>query len=294
MIKPDTIWGPHFYCPQPIELPVKNSIAYKALTLAAVLDNSKPEYSACSSLKIVRAILAFMLASSSNIHDFDSYSQNHRWGRVQKKDQQETHSWLSWYASVTGLLHIQEIIKLSSSIGGYVPAYINKIDDEVQLDSLEGVINRSKQWTSTGYQIGAFQGAFDHPTSTHLSNATAAHLWAQRHGVKMKLIWWFDKDSLIKRKGNDRPRFDLVDRRKSVEGLWQVGTTAISTATATSDHDSYLNDYESTGTKFVFVTDDEDLAPERISTAIQSGAQIVSLNSSLIDQHSSDKIWKFE
>lgn len=292
MIKPDSIWGSHFLYPEPVNFPEQESIARNALVLAAVLDNSYAMPNEMSSIKIVRAMLANMLVKSGTLDEFSNYSQDHGWGIPKEKDREETQNWLEWYASVSGLLHAYEIDWLSHYISGRVPAYIDNVENYPKPLENEELSETTQAWTNKGYTVAAFQGSFDAPTSTHLTNATFAHLWAQDQGIKIKLIWWFDNDSLIKRKCTTRPRFRVDERRSSVNGLWQVPATAISSAETTSDESAYIHDYLSTTTKIVFVTDDEPLPPQRIGSATKAGAKIVTLPGAPNSFHSSDKMWR--
>lgn len=292
MTRLNTEWGQHFLFPE-VDFGEPGSIPWNIAVHAATLDNaSNRDPLPLTPLTMVRSMIANMVVHAAESGEFGNYTQDFGWGKASESDRITSLRWLQWYASTTGLLHANEILWLSQFLFGRVPAYLNDLGGGGAPESREDLDKNIEVWLDQGYEIAAFQGTFDHPTATHLKNATFAHLWAQDNVRKIKLVWWFDNDRLAKRKGIERPRYPLDLRRSSVGGLWQVAATAVSTAVSTDDRDAYIADYRDTGTTIVFVTEDEPLSGGRIATATRAGAEIVTLPVGDINFHSSEKVWR--
>ncbi|MEK7527805.1 MAG: hypothetical protein AAB574_02195 [Patescibacteria group bacterium] len=173
--------------------------------------------------------------------------------------------WVEFCLTMTGLLNSQEIQKIRSrgwwneDISSIPPELINKKD--ANLSNFEEVCEKIALWKKEGWKVALFHGAFDPVTLTHLENATHAYSYGPITGTPLKLVIGFDSDELIQRKGKNRPRYQLDERRSQFGAFWMVdGTVVLRTNKPTTE--KFASDYLALGVDYIVTTNN----PHEIST----------------------------
>lgn len=298
MFKPTEVWGPHWYydaqeitgdiLADPAFSIAQTIIGVAASDLLTIIpDGSQTQL---NDLHVVRGVLARLLAKTSDQYVFNTYALEHGF-QAMPSETIRTYALaaLQEYASLTGLLHALEIERISQSSDGEIPQYYYQLSESTYQPEYYKVIQQINMWKTQGFKIGVFQGAFDPPIPSHLATATNCFMWAQLKGIPLKLIWVFDNNQLIKRKGPDRPRFsDMGEKQSSVQNFWNVSSTIESRVMDQKDLYQYIWEYGQLGTDYVFVTEEVQDIKTRKWTANQAGAELVVVPYIFGASHSTD------
>lgn len=176
-------------------------------------------------------------------------------------------NWLQAIASTTGLLNGEEI-NLIQECEGKINPIVFYNGTEVNLTSLEQLKDKTKRWKIQGKTIGGYIGAFDPPTVTHLGCATDAYTQCDH------LIIGFDSNEALKRrKGPDRPRYDLQTRRKIFNGFWMIDDTFVLNATDINDPQSFSDYFKALNIDYVFINPNQEDMTNRLRQIELAGAQ---------------------
>jgi glycerol-3-phosphate cytidylyltransferase-like family protein len=216
-------------------------------------------------IRFSRLLVANMLTEAWDRNRF--FAENdHLIPKPEETDRMLLIAWLQQIASFVGLLNGEEIREIQECEGS-IPS--NKfILKEPDLLSFEQIAKQAGDWKSQKSTIGLFHGSFDPPTVAHLGCATEAYLQCDR------LLIAFDNDDLLrKRKGNDRPRFPLIDRRKIFGSFWMVDATLILRAKEISDVEQFAQDYRELGIDYVFLASNQEDHQNRLEKIAKGGAE---------------------
>lgn len=217
-------------------------------------------------IHVSRLLLANFLLSAWNPEDF-FLENSTQLVTPDELDRMNFIIWLQKLASYTGLLHGSEIREINRN-------HINLHPSDFLLEttpqpSFEELATLTRDWKKQGLTIGIFPGSFDPVTSIHAAAATEASLYCD------KLIIAFDGDELLmSRKGSDRPRYPLKDRREKFHSLWMTDATATLRAKTTSDIEQYITDYKELNADIIFLANipsDQEL-PEKVEKIKKAGA----------------------
>jgi len=298
MFKPTEVWGPHWYydakgVTSDILADPAFSIAQTIIGVATrdllmiISDGPKTQP---NDLHVVRGVLARLLAKAADQPAFNIYALEHGFQAIPSETiRTYALAALQDYASLTGLLHALEIEWISQPRGGEIPQYFYQLPEQTYQSEYFKVIQQINMWKTQGFKIGVFQGAFDPPTPSHLAIATNCFMWAQSKGIPLKLIWMFDNNQLIKRKGPDRPRFsDMEKKQSTVQNFWNVSSTVESCVMDQKDLYQYIWEYGQLGTDYVFITEEVKDIKTRKWTANQAGAELVVVPYIFGASHSTD------
>jgi len=161
-----------------------------------------------------RLLLARMLSEAWDRDSF--FSENEMLEpHPDELDRMRLITWLQQTASFTGLLNGEEIRYIQKNEGRVnTSQFALETKPQPTFDELSHL---TQEWRDKGQKTGLFHGAFDPVTATHLACATEIYPQCER------LIIGFDSDRVLRsRKGNDRPRFPLNDRRSNFGNFWMV------------------------------------------------------------------------
>lgn len=191
--------------------------------------------------------------------------------------------YIEFQCSITGLLNLQEIEQIQKR--GWWNEDIASMPTNllfqkpVDLLDFQQISEKIASWKSEGWNIVLFHGAFDPVTITHLQNATWAHLYSQVTGVPLKHIIGFDSDTLIKRKGKDRPRYPLDKRREQFGRFWMVDETVVLRAERPIAEE-FIKDYIDLDVDYIVTTTNPKDVQTRIAATIAVGADIIPISES--------------
>ena len=184
--------------------------------------------------------------------------------------------WIEFYATVTGLLNEGEITSIK--LRGFWNEDITKAPKDIihpqkehKILQFDEVAAKAAAWKLEGWKIALFHGAFDPVTPSHLECANFAYMHQLKDGVPTKLIIGFDSDTLIKRKGTDRPRYNIEDRRKAFGSFWMVDATVEMNARQ-SVFTQFAADYLRLGVDYVVTTNNFNEIMGRLEAINVAGA----------------------
>lgn len=186
---------------------------------------------------------------------------------------------IEFQSSITGLLNSKEIQSIREREWWNEDIASNPTDllfqKPVDLHSFEEVSTRIENWKKEGWYVAAFTGSFDPPTLTHLQNATTAYLYSGVTGVPLKFVAGFDSDELLKiRKGKERPRYNLDDRRQQFGRFWMIDETVVMRSEKTIIEE-YVRDYQQLGIDYVVMTVNPDELATKLPAVIEAGLEII-------------------
>ena len=216
-------------------------------------------------IRASRLMIASMLIEAWDKNLF--FQENgHLEPKPSESDRMSMIAFLQQIASSTGLINGEEIRMIQNTER---PISLERFRlKEPILSNFNKVAGQVRDWKWKGDKIGLFQGSFDPPTAIHLSCATEAYNQCDR------LIIGFDNDALLrKRKGKDRPRFPLINRRKTFESFWMVDTTYVTGAKDETDIDQYAFEYLALGVDYVFLANNQKDLSSRLDKIRMGGAK---------------------
>lgn len=204
-------------------------------------------------LEATRAVAAHYLGLASYPKTFFR-EHEHNDPKPTEEDRLLYRDYIEFYLTITGLLSAQEVKQIRNR--GWWNEEIESIprdllfQKEIDLPNFQEVSDRIFKWKKEGWKIALFHGAFDPVTITHLQNASMAYQYGAITKTPLKLIIGFDSDELIKRKGKDRPRYPLDERREQFGRFWMVDETVVLRPTEPNTHD-FVRDYEALGADYI-------------------------------------------
>jgi hypothetical protein len=208
-------------------------------------------------LRMYRQLLAYELSIATH-PAFFWYEYSGDSPEPTERDREAMAAHLKFIASFTGILHADEIRQIESGDFYEFMRVFPRPEIQDPLPTRDELKQKIIGWKEEGYTIVAFQGSFDPPTETHLTNATDAMLFSQEQGLKFKIIFILDGDDLIQRKaesGDARPRVSINERREMLESFWQVAGTCVSKVKSTEDWWGYVLEYHELGIDHVLFTE---------------------------------------
>jgi cytidyltransferase-like protein len=175
-------------------------------------------------------------------------------------------AYLRALVSCSGLINGEEMREIQEKEGRV--SLENYYSGDPELENYEELVSRAKEWKLRGLKIGLFHGSFDPPTVMHLACAAEAYQQCDR------LIIGFDSDELVRsRKGQDRPRLPVIERRAIFGSFWPVDGTFVLRASNTQDVEAYADDYQKLGVNFVFLASNQEDIEERLNKIRLGGAE---------------------
>jgi hypothetical protein len=229
-------------------------------------------------LEATRAVAAHYLGI---VHHPDVFFRETRFDKPHptEDDRQIYCDFIEFQTSITGLLNLKEIQAIrergwwNEEIASNPTEFL--FQKPVDLRSFEGVSARIEEWKKEGWYIALFSGSFDPPTLTHLQNATTAHLYSSITGVPLKFVAGFDSDELLKRrKGKERPRYYLDDRRQQFGRFWMIDETVVMRPEKPIIEE-YVRDYKQLGIDYVVMSTNPDELATKLPAVIEAGLEII-------------------
>ena len=199
-------------------------------------------------------------------------------------------SYLQQIVSFTGLLSGEEIRSIQRE-RGRLP-----LDDfvlpEQPVLTFDEVKIQTDRWKSQGLEIYMLHGAFDPPTTLHLSCATEVYVMAnfQTNGLFRSLIGFESDISLRNSKGPDRPRYNCDWRRQTFGNFWMVDSTVEIRPQSYTDERQRIQDYRDLQVDRVVLAVGQEAHESRLRQIEKAGAEPVYIQALLDTFHSTDML----
>jgi hypothetical protein len=241
------------------------------LTISTKVHGQTPD------LEKTRAIAAHYLGLAHYPHTFFQ-EHNFESPKPTEDDRLLYCDYIEFQLSITGLLNLQEIQQIRKR--GWWDQEIASMPSDllfqkaVDLLDFQDVSKKIASWKEKGWKIALFHGAFDPVTITHIQNACWAYSYGSTTGVPIKLVIGFDSDTLIKRKGKDRPRYPLEKRREQFGRFWMVDETVVLRAEKPITEE-FVCDYLDLGADYIVTTTNPKDVSTRIGAIIASNLEII-------------------
>lgn len=233
-------------------------------------------------LEILRAVAAHYLGIASYPDPFyRAYKRDTP--KPTEKDRKLYRDYIAFQLTMTGILNSTEVKKIldrgwwNNEIASIPAEFL--FQQPIDLPDRSSVIKRIKSWKLNGWHIALFHGSFDPPTPTHLQNAMHAYLYSSVTGVPIKFVVGFDNDELIKRKGENRPRYSIDDRRTQFGRFWMVDET-VELSPTKPEKRQFVQEYKDLGIDYVVITQNLDEVAQKYPAVLAAGIEAIPVHES--------------